>query len=137
MQARLRALSQLVILLGPPCSGKTTLYQQEYELKGFTRTALPLDGDEQTVGEILDHLFDSLTKNGKVVLDDEQFNANFEARQGLINKIKRSLKHVEISIITVRPTGGKKQCLWASEFSIAGNYCFILIFNVRRKCYQI
>jgi tRNA uridine 5-carbamoylmethylation protein Kti12 len=120
MQARLRAFSQLVILLGPPCAGKTTYYQQEYELKGFTRTSLPIDGDEQTVGEILDKLFESLKHKGKVVLDDEQFNTNHDARQGLIDKVKSSIKNIEISVVNIAPTGGKIQCLWASEFAIAG-----------------
>ncbi|KAL0488844.1 replication protein A DNA-binding subunit D [Acrasis kona] len=119
MQSRLKALSHLVILVGPPCSGKTSLYTQQYEPKGYSRVFIQQSEDEDNVNDTLDTLFKSLESGNNVVLDDEQFNIFEIARKKMIEKLLKSIKDLEITVHEVRPVGGKEQCTWAAEFSLA------------------
>jgi hypothetical protein len=112
--------NELVLLFGPPLSGKTRYFEEKLLSRGFTRVSavemfktdplLSLRGVAKQVCALL-------AEGKNVCLDDE--NAKAETRKAYIDLVKQRLPQTRTRAVCFWPFGGLKQCLWAREYALA------------------
>jgi hypothetical protein len=101
MQSILRAKHKLIIIIGPPFSGKRRLFMNEYQSKQF----ILLDISSHT----------TLLPKSCLIAND------FNQVDDLLNhyQLMNENANVDIEYIFVKPKYGIIQCLWSSEFAFA------------------
>ncbi|XP_041370281.1 uncharacterized protein LOC121384112 isoform X2 [Gigantopelta aegis] len=112
----------VVVLFGPPFSGKTRHCLKKYVSAGFERicpTELFLANKNLGMRDISVQISRLLEKGKKVVIDDE--NSSVKTRKSYINFIRRKFPRSKFQLVKLCPLGGYFQCMWSREFVLASS----------------
>ncbi|EFC35687.1 predicted protein [Naegleria gruberi] len=108
---------QCLFLLGSPYLGKSGYFEQEYEIKGFERISF-----EKDRRKTFERIFNLLSQNRNIVIDDEQIMSLTEARGALVEKIKTEQPHYSVECISFIPKYGDLQIDIAKTFYICEHF---------------
>lgn len=115
---------ELVLFYGPPCSGKTYHYNQNFS-ETHTRicpSQMFRENKDLSFHRILTMIIEYLKENKNVVIDDQ--NRPKRTRNSYLKAIRDQQKENKLGIIKIKaicfhPIGGMIQCLWANEWAFA------------------
>eukprot|EP00029_Vermamoeba_vermiformis_P006310 TRINITY_DN2437_c0_g2_i2.p1 TRINITY_DN2437_c0_g2~~TRINITY_DN2437_c0_g2_i2.p1 ORF type:complete len:549 (-),score=144.30 TRINITY_DN2437_c0_g2_i2:755-2368(-) len=107
---------ELVLFYGPPCSGKTRFYYQEYS-QTHTRISPRDDYPDKSLHHVVSEAIKLLREGTQVVIDD--CNAHEDTRQSYIARVKEAVPHTRTVLVVFRPVHGVRQCEWQLEWNLA------------------
>jgi len=102
---------ECLFFLGCPFLGKTTYFEHVYEVKGYEHICF-----EKDRVKTLTRLFNLLSQNKRVIIDDERTMSSKEARSSLIERIKNEHPECIIKCITFVPRFKKLQISISKSF---------------------
>ncbi|GAM19960.1 hypothetical protein SAMD00019534_031350 [Acytostelium subglobosum LB1] len=112
---------ELIILIGPPCSGRTYYYYQNLQSSHVRISATELfnkDSDTSFRSVIQNHVIKTLLDGKSVVIDDT--NHLQSVRTSYVQALlKANVPISRISVLNFIPAGGEQQVQWATAWA----YC--------------
>ncbi|XP_067657054.1 uncharacterized protein [Haliotis asinina] len=113
----------VIMLSGPPCSGKSQYYHKMYKnQKDFCRVCpaeLYKENPDFGLRDICLHICGLLKKGKRVVIDD--VCDQHTTRNAYFTAIKKKFPACKMKVIQVRPKYGEFQCQWAAQFAVAAS----------------
>eukprot|EP01116_Phalansterium_solitarium_P004782 TRINITY_DN15914_c0_g1_i1.p1 TRINITY_DN15914_c0_g1~~TRINITY_DN15914_c0_g1_i1.p1 ORF type:complete len:168 (+),score=55.98 TRINITY_DN15914_c0_g1_i1:117-620(+) len=117
------AAPELLLLFGPPCAGKTAMFDRGHVSEGAERLC-PADELARDVSLSLHkiisgHVLQPLLEGRSLVLEDTARLQLERSRASFIEAVHKRVPGCAITVLKVSPEGGKTQCMWAREFALA------------------
>jgi hypothetical protein len=106
----------LVLLCGPPCTGKTAVARQhaDYRRLSFDSCCENQSGTHRSKSRLVKK---KLANNGRVCLDDQHLESSL--RKNLVNWTVKDLAPPQQALcVWCEPEGGRTQCIWANEWNM-------------------
>ena len=107
--------NEVVLLWGPPFSGKTKYFQDRFNHSSYKRISTK-DFPNESLHSIILKMIKILLEGESIVFDDE--NRKTETRKSIIDGVRKKLPTCRFRAVCFWPVGGLGQCLWAREFAI-------------------
>ena len=105
----------LVLVCGPPCTGKTAVARQhaDYRRLSFDSCCDNQSGTHRSKSRLVKKKL----ANGRVCLDDQHLESSL--RKNLVNWTVKDLAPPQQALcVWCEPEGGRTQCIWANEWNM-------------------
>ena len=105
----------LVLVCGPPCTGKTAVARQhaDYRRLSFDSCCENQSGTHRSKSRLVKKKL----ANGRVCLDDQHLDSSL--RKNLVNWTVKDLAPPQQALcVWCEPEGGRTQCIWANEWNM-------------------
>ena len=105
----------LVLVCGPPCTGKTAVARQhaDYRRLSFDSCCENQSGTHRSKSRLVKKKL----ANGRVCLDDQHLESSL--RKNLVNWTVKDLAPPQQALcVWCEPEGGRTQCIWANEWNM-------------------
>ena len=106
----------LVLVCGPPCTGKTAVARQHaaYRRLSFDSCCENQSGTHRSKSRLVKK---KLANSGRVCLDDQHLESSL--RKNLVNWTVKDLAPPQQALcVWCEPEGGRTQCIWANEWNM-------------------
>ncbi|XP_046341019.1 uncharacterized protein LOC124121930 [Haliotis rufescens] len=115
------SFENVVILSGPPCSGKShyckKMYKHQKDLCRVCPAELYKENPDFGLRDICLHICGLLKKGKRVILDD--VSDQHTTRKAYFTAIKKKFPACKVKVVQIRPEYGELQCQWAAQFAMA------------------